>query len=520
MRQFLTGTALGAPWFLAFAPFSHWWLALGLLLLLFALLVRLEKPSQAFWLGFGFGWGAFCVGVSWLYISLHTYGGLPSVLAVLSVAAFSAYLALFSAMASLLLHRCVVGPNGFKSAGAMAAFVWAAGWTFFEWLRGTFLTGFAWLNAGDTLVDSPLAGLLPWLGNYGAWALLLWLAICVLLVSTPRLAGVPRRNSFITGAVALGCVVGLLSLPVQTEPTPNLQVAGVQTNVDQSIKFDPDLIVSNMEKAFSLGDLALDELGKRGGGLVLFPETVNPLIWTDTPRSWRERFQSFAQPQSSQVIMGTAIEENGRYFNSIVKFDGLETDEELVLPQNRHDKRHLVPFGEFIPWGFAWFVALLDMPMGEFTRGSGPLHTFSVNGNQMASTVCYEDIFSGEFAGLLRSAQAEPTYFINLSNLAWFGQSWALDQHAQMGRTRSAEHQKPGLRVTNTGMSGLIDHHGQWVVKAQPGADVVWLAELPGRTGRTFFAKFGPSLWYGMWIVGLVCVMLRLKALRAYNKHF
>ncbi|MCR2746378.1 apolipoprotein N-acyltransferase [Limnobacter parvus] len=509
MFSFIVGALLGAPWVLSFAPTSLWWLGFALVTALPFVAAKTRRPVLV---GLAFGWFAYGVGVSWLHISLHTYGGLPWLFAWASVAAFAFYLALFPALAMWLYSR-FSAKNISPNSGVFNALLWGAAWTFFEWARGTFMTGFAWLGLGDTLVDSPFANLLPWLGSHGSLFLLMVLAhllVSIFLSRQLRTFGV-----FVATGVA---VLVLIQLPIKTQSAGVLRVVGVQTNVDQSIKFDPDLIVSNMQKAFALGDVAQQKLDEQGGGLLVFPETVNPLVWTDTPLEWRSRFRDFATPQQTTVIMGSAIQEGSRYYNSIVMFDGGEGEEELEVPTKRHDKRHLVPFGEFIPLGFKWFVAMLNMPMGEFTSGSGPLNPFVVKGNAMASTVCYEDIFSGEFAGLVAKSTREPTLFVNLSNLAWFGQSWALDQHAQMGRTRSAEHRKPGLRATNTGLSGLVDDKGQWVERAQAGRAMVWSGEIEGRIGQTFFAKLGDRLWFSIWGVVLLLLCVREWRLKAYNR--
>jgi apolipoprotein N-acyltransferase len=508
MPSLLIGALLGAPWVLSFAPKSWWWLGILLATLLPFLARRLHRPWVA---GLGFGWAAYAVGVSWLHISLHDYGGLPSLMAWAAVLGFTFYLALFPALAVWVYSRFSSGGES-PALAAFNALLWAAAWTFFEWARGTFMTGFAWLGLGDALVDSPLAGLLPWLGSHGS--LFILMCIAYLLMS----AAVSRKITIATCALLpVSVVVVLLKIPVVTQASDVLKVVGVQTNVDQSIKFDPDLIVSNMQKTFALGDEASTRFAEEQG-LLVFPETVNPLVWTDTPAEWQTRFRDFAVPGKVQVIMGSAIQEGDRYFNSIVLFNGTESLAELEVPAVRHDKRHLVPFGEFIPPGFKWFVAMLNMPMGEFTSGSGPLKPFKVGSNALASTVCYEDIFSGEFAQLVARSDRQPTMFVNLSNLAWFGQSWALDQHAQMGRTRSAEHRKPGLRVTNTGLSGIVDEYGQWAHRAPAGQALVWTGEIQGRSGLTPFAKLGQSLWFSIWGVVLLLLCVREWRLKAYNR--
>lgn len=520
MLPFALGVLLGLPWALAFAPFQWWWLGVFAVCVLPRVLPFFPRSSRRsdFSIGFGFGLAAFCVGVHWLYISLHDYGGLNAPLAVVSVFLVAAYLALFAGLSTLLYGLLArSGPSVFHPV------VWAGLWTFSEWLRGTLFTGFAWLSLGDALVDSPFAFLLPHLGNYGALFALMW-AAGSMLDCLCGLAGrlFPRVPvSFASRASGLGALLStsvlaaLWAVPLDQRVAPVWVFTGVQTNVDQSIKFDPDMIVHNMERVFDLGDQGLATLPAQG--TLIFPETVTPLIWTDQPQAWLERFRGYAAGRDGDVIMGAALQEGRDYTNSIVQLQGEEEGADLDLPPHRHAKRHLVPFGEFIPTGFHWFVRLLNMPMGEFARGQGPIQPFLAQSNAIVSTVCYEDTFSGEFAGLLQGSATEATVLLNLSNLAWFGQSWALEQHAQMGRTRSAEHRKPTVRVTNTGLSGVVDARGQWLLKVPPGTRQTWAAQVQGRVGLTPFAKTGQLIWFGLWFLALVAFLVRFRAVRAYN---
>ncbi|GLR27213.1 apolipoprotein N-acyltransferase [Limnobacter litoralis] len=508
---FFSGLLAGAPWVASFAPFGLWWLGL-LQLVLLGLYVSgpfAAKPLKSFVLGLGFGFGAFVIGVSWLYISLHTYGGLPAALAGLSVAAFSLYLALFGAFACAVTAATAPVWSRYP---ALLPWWWAALWTFFSWFRATLFTGFSWLNLGDSLVDSPFSGALAWFGNYGLLFFLLGAVFAVWV-------GIQKKRIlvWVPGLAVLAALAGQTLVPLNIQSTAPITVVGVQTNVDQSIKFDPDLISQNMASVFELGDAARRQVPQ--GGLLIFPETVDPLIWSDTPPEWQTRFHDYAS-DGRKVVMGAALQEGHDFYNSIVLFDGTESRLDLEAPNVRHDKRHLVPFGEFIPFGFHWFVRMLNMPMGEFASGKGAMVPFDVGGgNRMASSVCYEDTFGGEFANLLANATVEPTVLLNLSNLAWFGQSWALEQHAQMGRARAAEHRKPEVRVTNTGLSGLVDEYGQWIQKVPPGVKATWKAQFVGKKGLTPFARTGPLLWYFIWIGLLVAFALSALRLRAYNRH-
>ncbi len=533
-QHFFAGLFLGLPWTLSFSPFELWWVGLFSVLLLPVVLtviankaslqglrLRQTDPNWPLFLGgFGFGLSAFCLGIHWLYISLHTYGGLMGWFAVVSVFLFSAYLALFSGFATWVYLKCSrIHNQSFNSL--LLPLIWAGAWTFFEWLRGTLFTGFAWLSLGDSLVDSPFEFLLPWFGSYGALFVLILVGsyliqMVELLVSRQRSAQVISISVHGLLAIALiGGVILFKNKEIKTQTTPAWSLVGIQTNVDQSIKFDPDMIVSNMEKVFGLGQEGLAKLPAHG--TLIFPETVTPLLWTDQPKKWTEVFRDFGADREGDVMMGAALQDGQDYYNSIIHLNGDEQGKALEVPINRHAKRHLVPFGEFIPTGFHWFVRMLNMPMGEFTRGQGEIAPFLTQSNSVISTVCYEDTFSGEFAALLQDSKQEATVLLNLSNLAWFGQSWALEQHAQMGRTRSSEHRKPTIRVTNTGLSGVIDEKGQWIQKIPPGTEQSWPAQIQGRLGLTPFAKIGEKLWFGLWMVALVAFVFRLRAVKAYN---
>ncbi|MDX1670334.1 MAG: hypothetical protein R3194_13005, partial [Limnobacter sp.] len=292
------GALIGAPWVFAFSPSEVWFIGLGQLLALMLWVSTLRSARQAFVAGWAFGLASMGVGVSWLYISLHQYGGLPQWFAVLSLFLFCLYLGLFAGFATAGWHVLKTVWSGRWAAWALP-FAFASLWTFFEWFRGYFLSGFAWLSLGDVFVDSPFSGLLPWLGNHGTSFALIWLLAALVWPFWSRLKKpAPHRplpavfSGVFTAVFPLLLVFGLSQVDIQTRVAGELKMAGVQTNVDQSIKFDPDMIVANMEKVFSLGDSALNML--EPDGALIFPETVNPLLWSDSPPSWLRRFRDFA----------------------------------------------------------------------------------------------------------------------------------------------------------------------------------------------------------------------------------
>jgi apolipoprotein N-acyltransferase len=165
----------------------------------------------------------------------------------------------------------------------------------------------------------------------------------------------------------------------------------------------------------------------------------------------------------------------------------------------RYDKRHLVPFGEFVPRGFRWFVDLMNIPLGEFARGAADQPLLSVNGERVAFNICYEDLFGHELAEQVRQGA---TVLINATNIGWFGRSHALGQHLQIARMRSIELARPMLRATNTGVTAAIDHRGRITARLPDHERGVLFATVAGQTTLTAFARFG------QWPVACLATML------------
>ena len=495
---------LGALWPLSFAPLSLWWLSPLLLLALLVLSLRADNAKQAAAGGFAFGMGAFVAGVHWLYTGMHTFGGMPAVVAALGVVALSAYLSIYPALACFCMHRLSARTS--PSLPPMLAPVWATVWTATELARGWVFTGFPWLSAGDALVASPFMSLLPWVGATAcAWLLMTLVTLSYSLLQTLWRANAPRPLAWWGWAVA---AVILIALPVLARlPAPFARQVGVvrmgvvQPNIPQSVKFDPDRIIDNVEITLRMAEATAKEL--RPGDWLLLPETALPVLWSESPPEWKYAFQDLASRYGLYVVMGVAIDDNAQYTNSVTVLNPTDTQPPEV-PHIRYDKRHLVPFGEFIPNGFHWFVAMMNMPMGEFNRGLGAPQAFKLGQFHLLPHICYENVFSREFAELVRTSTPEPNILFNVSNLAWFGDSWALEQHAQMSQARSVEHEKPMVRATNTGVSGVTDAQGRWLMRFSNAKAQTGITEVPLTAGLTLYARLGDWLWLALCVAGCI----------------
>ena len=338
----LLAAGLGLLHALSFAPWNLPALQVAALAGLFALTLHAPSARRAALLGFAFGAGWFGLGVSWVFISMHRYGGMPAWMAGAATAAFCAYLALFPALALALARRFASQP------AAMALMALPAAWAGSEWLRGTLFTGFPWVASGYAHADGPLAGYAALVGVYGLALLAAWLAGALSLLAYARQIG--PRTSMVAAAIAVVIVASGAALRGHAWSLPEgmpIKVRLVQGNVPQDLKFGGD----GMRRAIDTHLRLLD--GPRVD-LAVLPESVFPVTLNQLPDEITQRLLDLTRTQRTALVFGTFIEQPaGAYYNSAV---GLSAD---GAPLQRYSKRHLVPFGEFIPWGFRWFVDLM-----------------------------------------------------------------------------------------------------------------------------------------------------------------
>ena len=468
----------GAVHAMAFAPWNLPWLQVVALALLFALAARARSPGQAALLGLAFGLGWFGVGVSWVYISMHVYGQMPTVLAALATAAFCAFLASYPALALAAAHWLAPAPFARLALGLPGA------WALSEWLRGTLLTGFPWLASGYAHTDGPLAGFASVLGVYGVTLAAALLAGALALVTLPFAQRGARGYAWTAASLVLllGAGMGLGALR-WTEPVgAPITVKLVQANIPQDTKFT----AAGMARAFE-DHWALMQ-GPRAD-LVALPESVFPVPLEFVPVEAVDTWRAYARERRSGLIFGVFIEEPGNaYFNSAV---GWAPD---ATAWQRYSKQHLVPFGEFIPWGFRWFVDLMKMPIGDQQRGGPDQLPMQLAGQRIAVNICYEDLFGAEIRRAWRDPARAPTMLLNLSNLGWFDDSLALPQHLQISRMRALETQHPMLRATNTGATAIIDARGGVVAQLPLQTAGALDGTVQGMRGTTPFIRLGNAL--------------------------
>jgi apolipoprotein N-acyltransferase len=427
---FFLPLAAGVATVLAFEPAG----AFPLALLTFAVLVHLWQdatPRRAFVSGYGFGLGMFGAGVSWIYVSLHTFGGMPPLLAGIATLLFCAFLALFPAAAGWLQARIPA------RAAVRACLLAPAAWVLLEWLRGWIFTGFPWLAAGYASVGWPLQGYAPLLGVFGLSFLTLSLAGMLWLAFRGRLA---FAFSLI---LVLAAGQGLRYVEWTVPAGEPVTVALLQGNVPQDLKFRPERYARTLETYAGLVEGS-------SARLIVLPETAIPRFYDGVEPGYIARLEAAARRNRGDLLLGIPFRAApGEYYNSVLTLG--------VSPRQAYHKVHLVPFGEFVPWGFGWVLRLVQIPLSDFSRGAAGQPPLAVAGQRVAVNVCYEDVFGDAMARRL----PEATLLINVSNVAWFGDSLAPAQHLQIARLRAAETGRMHLAATNTGITAAIDRDGR-----------------------------------------------------------
>jgi apolipoprotein N-acyltransferase len=526
--------SIAAPW----SGQPQWWLQLIAMATLVWLLNRSGSVKQAALLGWVFSTSWLCGTVWWLFISMHVYGGLAAPLAALAVFALCGFLSLYYAIAAgIYKHFWQFARMG----SAWSAIIFAALWLLAELCRDTLFTGFPWGAAGYAHVDGPLSHMAFWIGAYGiGWLAAFMSAWLIGLVDKSRQpASVASRSAWFwvsrlgassAVALALACLAFISSTDAHSvygfmththlvlrptevkipgpEHVRRESVALLQGNIPQGEKFEPSTGIQESLSWYS------EKIKLSTATLVITPETAIPLLPRQLPEGYEAQLRSRiaqspispAGPQAALIGIPLGSHDEG-YTNSVI---GLAPSTALDTAKTyTYSKHHLVPFGEFIPRFFKWFTQMMNIPLGDFNRGALGQPSFEWAGQRWAPNICYEDLFGNELARNFRNEASAPTVMVNVSNIGWFGNTVAIDQHLHISRMRALELGRPMIRATNTGATVIINHRGEVTHSLPRHTKGVLVGEVEGRSGITPFAwwasRFG--LW-PLWILGITIVLI------------
>ncbi len=500
----LAALLAGAGGVFGFAPFG-WFVLLWLsLAVCYGLLCRAadgaRRAADGAWLAGSHAFGLFLAGVSWIYVSLSVFGGMPLPLAGLATLLFCALLA------SVALPFGALFVSLAPAQWLARSLFFAALFTLTEWARSWLFTGFPWLASGySQSPPSPLAGFAPLFGVYGLSFLSAWLAALMFEIARRWLScelhdarrwwrWCPALPLLLVGAV-LGTGTVLREISWTTASGEGLSVALLQGNVAQEMKWRPERLIESLQTYYRLAE-------EHPAQLTVLPETALPAFLDQIPGDYLEALARLADRRQGDMLLGVPVADGKDYFNAAISVGS--------AGWQRYDKRHLVPFGEFVPPGFQWFMTLIDIPLSDFTAGGRNQPPLRLSGEQVAVNICYEDVFGNEIIGALPQA----TLLVNISNVAWFGDSLAPAQHLQIARLRALESGRMMLRATNTGMTAIVDRDGTVLAALPPFTRGALVGEVRGYRGATPYVHWGNAPAVGLALLLVVGTALRERLKR------
>lgn len=426
----------GAAATLALPPFFIWplWFA-GISYLYFSVR-NCSSAKQAFWAGWWWGFGYFVAGLYWIVNSLLVDAASFGWMIPFALTLLPGALAIYIAIACAAARR--IGVDDWRLAG-----IFAVCFTVAEWLRGHMFTGFPWnLPAYVLNAHTETLQLAAVIGAYGCTFVVVAIGIM------PAIAFIMRRKMpAIIAIVVVASIYGFGAWRLADNPTQYIadaKIRIVQGNIPQKLKWQQGQREGGVFKHIGLSRREPDD----GIKAVIWSETAVPFLLE--PDSELTELLAEAVPENGVLITGADRSENNNWYNSLFVLGSGGRVE------GYYDKKHLVPFGEYVP--LRKFIPIISLVYGggDFKAGEGAA-VLNIPGLPPAlPLICYEAIFP---EAVVDSKQAG--WLLNITNDAWFGDSTGPRQHLEMARMRAVETGLPLVRVANTGISALVDGYGR-----------------------------------------------------------
>ncbi|MCD6046614.1 MAG: lnt [Gammaproteobacteria bacterium] len=492
--DWLIALLAGVALVFAFAPMHFYWLLFISPAILYFLLIKYPAKSASL-VGFFYGLGFFGIGISWVFVAIYVFGGTPAWLAVLITLLFSMVLAGFFALLAFILQQFFPAHNFAK-----VLVVYPALWALLEVLRSWIFTGFPWLILGHAVPGTAFAGFAPLLGPYGTSFLIVFASGLFLLAIVPSLSKgrlIARMQAANVAWLSLAIffiLAFLLKLIPWAHPVGQpLSVSLVQGNIQQSLRWDPQEVDNILTTYQSLTE------GHYQSGLIVWPEAAIPL----TPAEAKPLFNTLEEKLKAAhgaLITGIPVSAGVSYYNAVI---GLGEAKGLYM------KRHLVPFGEYVPLEnlLRGLIQFFNLPMSAMVPGNMSQSLITVHGLPIGVYICYEIAYDA----VVRADLPEARLLITVSDDAWFGDSLAPAQHLQISQFQALATGRPLLAVGNNGISAIITPKGNLqstIPQFMPG---VLTGMVSGYEGVTPWVLMGDVPWIVLMLIALVFFYFKNK---------
>ncbi len=476
---------LGFLYMSSFSPINF---KFGMFISLFIYLYILLRSSvrSSIFKSYIYGISIFTFGVSWIFNSIYYYGGQHLLFSTLMTVIFILLMSIFFIPIGFFINKKKVIPNIYYPA--IAASIWVC----MEFLRSTLFGGFPWLLAGTSQVGTFLNYLYPLLGVYFVSFMIVLIIMMILIIF---LSDTKKYILTIYSFILIFIFSVTIIIPsFLTDSKEPLRMTIIQPNIHLGIKFDDKQLATIKDKYIQAMDNNIHEL-------VILPETAIPKIYQFD----KSFYEAFKQDYNVNLITGifNFNREDNKIYNSLLM---LNNDNE-----NFYNKRHLVPFGEYTPLKnvFSFLAEIIDIPMSNISHGQLNQNKLIYKNVLIHPLICYEIAYPS-----LIETSNDYGIIINLSNDAWFGDSFAPYQHLQIAQTRALESGRPVIRVANTGISAVVDKNGVIISKIALNEEGYINTNIYPSRGITPYMYFGD---YPLLMLIFTIILLYLNYYRKYG---
>jgi apolipoprotein N-acyltransferase len=479
---------------------------------------REVTPRRAFWLGWLAGALAFTGVMAWVVTAMHQYGKVPLRISWALLLLLAAYLGLYVAVYAL-------GLSWLNRRLPQALFLAApALWVTLEWIRTWLFSGLPWALLGYAPYKwLPAIQIADITSVYGLSFLIVLVNVAVSEALGWARAGwrarpgprLPFPWPSLTAAAVLTALTlsyGFWRLAESEAAAPaSIRIGIVQANIDQAQKWDASYRRATVDRYKRLTGQAVD-----GNDLVLWPEAATPFLF-EMEKGYKLEVMDLVRTHRKPLLFGSPALRyypNGRPY--LLNSAYLLSEEGTMV--GRYDKRHLVPFGEYIPLhsSVLFFLDKLVEGIGDFEAGTAatvlPVPGAGSDGVQpdaapgrFGVVICYEVIFPN----LVRDfAEAGADFMVTITNDAWFGASAAPYQHFGMVVLRAVENRRAFARAANTGISGFIDPQGRILSATKIFEEAAVGGRIPLERRLTFYSRHGDVFAYACVIITALFFLL------------